>query len=96
MPQYFSTLNLHSKYGQLSVAEEDQPKTALYPGPGMCLYQFCQMPFRLSGEQASLCGPPFASTYLNDILVYSPNVESHKDHLCQDFLCFQNVGLKVN
>ena len=72
----FSTLDLHSGYWQLPVAEADQPKTAFCPGPGMGLYQFCRMPFRLSGAPASfqrlmdsvLRGLPFASTYLDDIL----------------------------
>ena len=99
----FSTLDLHSGYWQLPVAEEDQPKTAFCPGPGMGLYQFCRMPFGLSGAPGSfqrlmdsvLRGLPFASTYLDDILVYSPNVESHKDHLHQVFLCLQKAGLTL-
>jgi len=82
----FSTLDLHSGYWQLPAAEADQPKTAFCPGPGMGLYQFCCMTFGLSREPASfqqlmdsvLCGLPFASTYLDDMLVYSPNVECHK------------------
>jgi len=49
----FSTLDLHSGYWQLPVAEADQPKTAFCPGPGMGLYQFCRMPFGLSEEPAS-------------------------------------------
>ena len=48
----FSTLDLHSGYWQLPVAETDQPKTAFCPGPGMGLYQFCRMPFGLSGAPA--------------------------------------------
>ena len=99
----FSTLDLHSGYWQLPVAETDQPKTAFCPGPGMGLYQFCRMPFGLSGAPASfqrlmdsvLRGLPFASTYLDDILVYSPNIESHKDHLHQVFLCLHKAGLTL-
>ena len=67
----------------------------------MGLYQFCRMPFGLSGAPASfqrlmdsvLYGLPFASTYLDDILVYSPNVECHKDHLRQVFCPLQDAGL---
>ena len=99
----FSTLDLHSGYWQLPVAEADQPKTAFCPGPGMGLYQFCRMPFGLSGAPASfqrlmdsvLRGLPFASTYLDDILVYSPNVECHKDHLRQVFCRLQVAGLML-
>ena len=67
----------------------------------MSLYQFCRMLFRLTGAPASfqrlmdsvLRGIPFASAYLDDILVYSPNIESHKDHLCQVLSCLQMAGL---
>ena len=97
----FSTLDLHSGYWQLPVAEADQPKTAFCPGPGMGLYQFCRMPFGLSGALSSfqrlmdtvLRGLSFASTYMDDILVYSPNVECHKDHLRQVFFRLQEAGL---
>ena len=99
----FSTLDLHSGYWQLPVAEADQPKTAFCPGPGMGFYQFCRMPFGLSGAPASfqrlmdfvLRGLPRASTYLDDILVYSPNVECHKDHLRQVFCHLQDAGLTL-
>ena len=99
----FSTLDLQSGYWQLPIAESDQPKTAFCPGPGMGLYQFCRMPFGLSGAPASfqrlmdsvLRGLPFASTYLDDILVYSPNMESHRDHLRQVFRCLQKAGLTL-
>jgi len=97
----FSTLDLHSGYWQLPVAEADQPKIAFCL---MGLYQFCRMPFGLSGAPVSfqrlmdsvLHGLPFASTYLDDILVYSPNVECHKDHLHQVFCCLQEAGLMLH
>ena len=40
-------------------------------------------------------GLPFASKYLDDILVYSPTVESHKDHLHQVLLCLWEAGLTL-
>ena len=93
----FSTLDLHGGYWQFPVAEIDQPKTAFCPGPGM---EFCRMPFGLTGAPASFqrlmdSGLPFASTYLDDILVYSPTIESHKDHLRQVLLCLQKAGLTL-
>ena len=39
-----------------------------------------------------LCGLPFTSTYLDDILVYFPNVECHKDHLRKVFCHLQKAG----
>ena len=69
----FSTLDLQSGYWQLPVSIKDREKTAFCPGPGMGLYQFCQMPFGLTGAPASfqrlmdkiLRGMPFASTYVH-------------------------------
>ena len=93
----FSTLDLHSGYWQLPVAENDQPKTAFRPGPGMGLHQFCRVPFGLLGAPTSfqrlmdsvLHGLSFVSTYLDDILVYSLTMESRKDRLRQVFLCIR-------
>ena len=41
----FSKLDLQSGSWQLPVQEEDHLKTAVCPGPGMGLYEFCRMPF---------------------------------------------------
>ena len=49
----FSKLNLHSGYWQLPVKEEDCIKTAFCPGPGMGLYEFCRMPFGVTGGPSS-------------------------------------------
>ena len=49
----FSTIDLHSGYWQLPVAPADREKTAFCPGLGMGLYQFCRMPFGLSGAPGS-------------------------------------------
>ena len=97
----FSTLDLQSGYWQLPVSIKDREKTAFCPGPGMGLYQFCQMPFGLTGAPASfqrlmdkiLRGLPFASTYIDDILVFSPDPIKHKEHLRQVFKYLQEAGL---
>ena len=49
----FTTLGLQSDYWQLCVARDDQVKITFCPGPGMGLYQFCRMPFGLTGVPAS-------------------------------------------
>ena len=49
----FSTLDLTSGYWQLLVHTDDRPKTAFYPGTGFGLFQFCRMPFGLTGAPAS-------------------------------------------
>ena len=99
----FSTLDLHSGYWQLPVAPADREKTAFCPGPGMGLYQFCRMPFGLSGAPGSfqrlmdsiLRGLPFVLTYIDDILIHSATEELHKEHLQQVFARLQDAGLTL-
>jgi len=82
----FSTLDLQSGYWQLPVNETDRAKTAFCPGPGLGLFQFCRMPFGLSGAPASfqrlmdtiLRDLSFVTTYIDDVLVYSSSIEEHK------------------
>lgn len=96
----FSTLDLKSRYWQLPVHPEDRMKTAFCPGPGLGLYQFCRMPFELSGAPSSfqclmdkvLHGLSFATTYVDDILVHSASEEEHKDHLRQVFQRLREAG----
>ena len=49
----FSTLDLQSGYWQLQVNPADKEKTVFCPGPGMGLFQFCRMPFGLTGAPGS-------------------------------------------
>ena len=49
----FSTLDLRNGYWQLPVNLADRYKTAFCPGPGLGLFQFCRMPFGLSGAPSS-------------------------------------------
>ena len=61
------------------------------------------MPFGLSGAPASfqrlmdkVCrGLPFATTYLDDVLVHSATVEEHKDHLRVLFQRLSSAGLTL-
>ena len=89
----FTTLDLQSGYWQMPVHESDWQKTAFCPGPGMGLYQFCKMPFGLTGAPSSfqrlmdevMRGLPFVSTYIDDVLIYSPDHATHRMHLQQVF-----------
>ena len=99
----FSTLDLQSGYWQMPVHEEDIPKTAFCPGPGMGLFQFTRMPFGLTGAPSSFQrlmnrifrNLPFVTTYIDDILVHSADIEQHKDHLRQVFQKLQESGLTL-
>ena len=81
----FSTLDPQSGYRQLPVNPSDRAKTAFCPGPGQGLFQFCGIPFGLSGAPASfqhlmdtiLRDLPFITTYQDNVLIHSP-IEGHE------------------
>ena len=69
----------------------------------MGLFQFCRMPFGLTGAPSSfqcvmdkvLRGLPFVTIYLHDILIHSENAESHKKHLRAVFDRLKRAGLTL-
>ena len=99
----FSTLDLQNRYWQLPVQQEDQEKTAFCPGPGMGLYQFCQMPFGLTGAPSSFqqlmdlvfYGLPFVTTYIDDVLIHSSSEMQHKEHFQIVFQHLLEAGLTL-
>ena len=99
----FTTLDLQSGYWQLPVAPDEQAKTAFCPGPGMGLYQYHHMPFGLTGAPGSfqrlmdcvLQGLSFATTYIDDVLIFSPTPEQHVHHLKQVFQHLQEADLTL-
>ena len=88
-----------SGYWQMPVKDEDCMKTAFCPGPGMGLYEFYRMPFGVTGGPSSmdkvLLGLPFATSYIDDVLVHSPNMKCHLQHLQQVFERLANAGLTL-
>ena len=99
----FSKLDLQSGYWQLPVKEEDRMKTAFCPGPGMGLYEFCRMPFGVTGGPSSfqrlmdkvLHGLSFATSYIDDVLVHSSSMELHQSHLRQVLDRLAKAGLTL-
>ncbi|KFD46539.1 LOW QUALITY PROTEIN: hypothetical protein M513_12590, partial [Trichuris suis] len=99
----FSTLDLNSGFWQLPIHPDDRHKTAFCPGPGLGLFEFCRMPFGLCGGPSSfqrlmdtvLRGLPFAMVYLDDVLVFSKDHDSHREHLKLVFLRCKAAGLTI-
>ena len=85
----FSKIDLKSGYWQVSIHEEDIPKTAFRTRWG--LFEFLVMPFGVTNAplqfinlvQDVLHGylDVFVVVFIDDILVYSRNTEEHAEHL---------------
>lgn len=98
----FSKIDLCKAYYQVPIAECDKHKTAITTPFG--LYEFNVMSFGLRNAPATFMrfvhevfrGLPFVFSYLDDTLVASSDMESHRAHLREVFDRLSRYGLRIN
>ncbi|GBM83446.1 Uncharacterized protein K02A2.6 [Araneus ventricosus] len=100
----FSMMDLKSGYWQVELDDKDREKTAFVTPDG--LLEFKVMPFGLCNAPASfermmdsvLRGLKWniCLCYLNDIIVFAPNLQEHQVRLRKVLTCIQEAGLTLN
>ena len=96
----YSTFDMRSRYYHMVLSEESRPKSAFVSTYGK--WEFKRCPFGLAQAPAYfqrlvnevLSGLTFAFGYLDDILVFSLNMESHLEHLRVLFERLRSADLK--
>lgn len=101
--KYFTTIDLTSGFHQIQMAPQDAEKTAFSTPMGH--YQFNRMPFGLRNAPATfqrlmntvLTGIQNIKcfVYLDDIVVFSDNLENHNKRLIEVFQRLSEYNLKI-
>ena len=94
--KYFTTLDLKSGYWHIPLDDQDKEKTAFCCHRGLCEYNV--MPFGLANARGIFqelmsivlhnC-ESFALAHLDDIIIFSSNLEDHEKHIQQVFDCLR-------
>jgi len=100
--RFISKIDLSKGYWQVKMAESSKPFTAFVTKFG--LYQFKKMPFGLMNAPATFSRlvhkllrdfQEFAEAYLDDIIIYSDDWDSHLRQLAQVLQRIQEAGLTI-
>ena len=99
----FSTLDMRSGYHHVEMTKKARPKSAFTLPANLGEWEFLRCPFGLAQVPAyfqrlinEVLAPfDFAFGYLDDILIYSPDVKTHLKHLELIFQRLREVNLKL-
>ena len=100
----FSTFDMRSGYHHVALSPDSQAKSAFVKGgPHGGKFEFKVCPFGLTQALAYfqrlvdevLRGLPFAFGYLDDILIFSPNIETRLEHIEILFQRLREANLKL-
>ena len=99
----YSTFDMRSGYYHMVLSEESRTKTAFVSSYGKWEFKRCQFGFGLAQAPAYfqrlvnevLSGLTFTFGYLDDILVFSPDMKSHLEHLRLLFERLHAADLKL-
>ena len=100
----YSTFDMRSGYHHMGLTKEAQSKSAfVVGGPRGGKFEFKVCPFGLAQAPAYfqrlvdevLQGLPFAFGYLDDILIFSPDIETHLEHIRILFNRLREADLKL-
>lgn len=103
--RYFSKLDLKSGYWQVEMDDDDKGKTAFQVW-GLGFYQCRQMPFGLTNAPATFqrlmertmgdLNLRECMIYLDDIIIFSRDIDTHIDHLDSVFQRLAENNLKIS
>ena len=101
--QWFSSLDLKSRYCQVKMDEESKPLTVFTVGP-LGFYECKRMPFRLTNAPATFqrlmetclgdLNLHWCIIYLDDIVIFSKDLASHLKRLQAVFWKLEKAGFK--
>ena len=99
--RFFSKLDIASAYWTILIAPKDVEKTAFHTPRGM--YEMLVMPFGLCNAPATfqrvmdraLYRVNHVESYVDDILIFSPDFDSHLSHLREVLKHLQVAGLQL-
>jgi hypothetical protein len=100
----FTTIDLSQGYHQIRMRDSDKDKTAFVTQKGMFRYK--RMPFGLAGSGFTFqraiddlldgAAYSYAMAFIDDIVVFSPDYESHAQHLDDIFRRLTDAGFTIN